>query len=86
MLRRTLRRMRPLRCTLFDLDSTVLTVCGHQEQASVGYTARLTAPPKRENPGLAYTEARRGLTLAECKHQPRSCSNLVPDPIQDYTR
>lgn len=147
------QRPQPLRRVLFDLDSTVLTLYGHQEQARVGYNprkrgrpsyhplvcfegqtkdfwhgelrpgdahtargtvellhacfakipetvrqirvradpgfydhkviaaiearrgkfviaARLTAPLRRQTPGLAYTEVHRGLALAECQYQP----------------
>jgi hypothetical protein len=147
------RRPHPLRRVLFDLDSTVLTLYGHQEKAHIGYNprkrgrpsyhplvcfegqtkdfwhgelragdahtasgtvwllracfaklpetvrqirvradagfydykiiraiearrgkfvivARLTLPLKRLVPGLTYTEARRGLAVAECQYQP----------------
>lgn len=148
------QRPRPLTRVLFDLDSTVLTVYGRQEQARIGYNprqhgrpsyhpllcfegqtrdfwhgelrpgdahtaegavalleaccakipetvrqirvradpgfydhkiveaiearrgkfviaARLTAPLKRQIPGLSYTEVRRGLAVAECQYQPQ---------------
>jgi hypothetical protein len=147
------QRPQPRRRVVFDLDSTVLTLYGHQEQARIGYNphkrgrpsyhplvcfegqtkdfwqgelrpgdahtargavellqacfakipetvrqirvradpgfydhkviaaiearrgkfviaARLTAPLKRQIPGLAYTEVRRGLALAVCQYQP----------------
>ncbi len=147
------QRPRPLRRVVFDLDSTVLTLYGHQEKARLGYNphkrgrpsyhplvcfegqtkdfwhgelrpgdvhaasgtvwllracfaklpatvhqirvrgdagffdykvvraiedrggrfvivARLTRPFQAVIPGLAYTEARRGLGVAECTYQP----------------
>jgi Transposase DDE domain group 1 len=39
------QRPRPLRRVLFDLDSTVLTLYGHQEKARVGYNPRKRGRP-----------------------------------------
>jgi len=39
------QRPRPLRRALFDLDSTVLTLYGHQEKARVGYNPRKRGRP-----------------------------------------
>jgi hypothetical protein len=44
-LARLCQRPRPLRRVLFDLDSTVLTLYGHQEKARIGYNPRKRGRP-----------------------------------------
>ncbi len=44
-LARMCQRPRPLRRVLFDLDSTVLTLYGHQEKARIGYNPRKRGRP-----------------------------------------
>ncbi len=45
LLARLCQRPRPLRRVLFDLDSTVLTLYGHQEKARIGYNPRKRGRP-----------------------------------------
>ena len=75
LLQQLWQRPQPLRRVLFDLDSTVLTLYGHQEQARGGYNPRQHGRPSYVIPGSA-SRPRRGISgMGSCT--PATCTRAT---------